>query len=110
MTARQLLDRHADCRRSIEHDAGIDACAVFDGVTAAQPRTPAEKPLFLHALAVREHLEAGHLSRLWWFDTRAMLADGLTKGAVDREALVKVCEQGLWIIEGDVPIHKQLRE
>ena len=110
MTARQLLDRHSDCQRSIEHDAGIDARAVFDGITAAQPRTPAEKPLFLHALAVREHLEAGHLSRLWWFDTRAMLADGLTKGAVDRDALVKVCEQGLWIIEGDAPIHKRLRE
>ena len=110
MTARQLLERHAECERSIEHDAGIDARAVFDGVTATQPRTPAEKPLFLHALAVREHLEAGHLSRLWWFDTRAMLADGLTKGAVDREALVRVCEQGLWLIEGDAPVCKRLRE
>ena len=109
MTARQLPGRHSECRRSIEHDAGIDARAVFDGITAAQPRTPAEEPLFLQALAVREHLEAGHLSRLWWFDIRAMLAYGLTKGAVDREALVRVCEQGLWYIEGDAPVCKQLR-
>ena len=109
MTARQLLARHSSCRRLIEHDAGIDARAVFDGVTATQPRTPAEKPLFLHSLAVREHLEAGHLSRLWWFDTRAMLADGLTKGSVDREALVAVCERGLWLIEGDTPVSKELK-
>ena len=61
--------------------------AVFDGITATQPRTPADKPLFLHALAMREYLEAGWVDRLYWFDTLAMLADGLTKGAVDREAL-----------------------
>ena len=96
MSARQLLDRHSDCQRSIEHDAGIEAKSVFDGINAEQPRTPAEKPLFLHALAVREHLESGNLRRLWWFDTWAMLADGLTKGSVDREALVRVCEQGMW--------------
>ena len=109
MTARQFLDRHSSCQRLIEHDAGNDARAVFDGVTADQPRTPAEKPLFLHSLAVREHLEAGHLSRLWWFDTRAMLADGLTKGAVEREALVTVCEQGTWRLAGDAPQCKELR-
>ena len=66
--------------------------------------------MFLHSLAVREPVESRHPSRLWWFDTRAMLADGLTKGSVDREALVKVCEQGLWLVEGDLPIHKQLKE
>ena len=60
---------------------------------ATQPRTPADKPLFLHALAMREYLEAGWVDKLYWFDTLAMLADGLTKGAVDREDLVLVCEQ-----------------
>ena len=110
MTARQLLARHSSCHRLIEHDAGIDARAVFGGVTAIQPRTPAEKPLFLHSLAVREHLESGHVNRLWWFDTRAMLADGLTKGSVDREALVSVCERGVWVIEGDAPVAKELRK
>ena len=75
-TARQLLERHAECRRVVEHDAPVDAKAVFDGVTAEQPKTPAEKPLFLHALAMREYMESGHVDRLWWLDTLAMLADG----------------------------------
>ena len=39
-----------------------------------------------------------------------MLADGLTKGSVDREALVAVCERGVWVIEGDAPVAKELRK
>mgnify|MGYP003328543848 CR=1 FL=1 len=109
-SARQLLERHAECRRSVPHDAAVDAKAVFDGVTAEQPKTPAEKPLFLHALAMREYLESGHVDRLWWFDTLAMLADGMTKGSIDREALIAVCEKGPWTIVGDAPIFKRLRQ
>ena len=107
-SALELLKRHQQGLRSIQHDAGIDAEAVFDGITATQPRTPADKPLFLHALAMREYLEAGWVDRLYWFDTLAMLADGLTKGAVDREALVLVCERGLWHVTGQAPESKRL--
>ena len=102
-SAVELLKRHEQGLRSIQHDAGIDAKSVYDGITAVQPRTLADKPLFLHALAMREYLEAGWVDRLYWFDTLAMLADGLTKGAVDREAVVLVCEQGVWRVTGQSP-------
>ena len=108
-TATQLLARHAGRQRSIEHDACVDAKAVFDGITAQCPRTPADKPLFLHALAMREYLEAGWVDRLWWLDTLARLADGMTKGSIDREALIIVCQQGLWKILGAAPQCKRLR-
>ena len=108
-TARQLLDRHAECRRSIQHEAAVNAKAVFDGITAEQPKTPAEKPLFLHALAMREYLESGHVDCLWWLDTLAMLADGMTKGSVEHEALIKVCQLGVWHIIGLQPVSKQSR-
>ena len=108
-TARQLLDRHSECQRSIQHDAAVDAKAVFDGITAEQLKTPAEKQLFHHALAMREYLESGHVDRLWWLDTLAMLADGMTKGSVERGALIKVCHIGLWQIVGLPPVSKQLR-
>ena len=58
---------------------------------------------------MREYLESGHVDRLWWFDTLAMLADGMTKGSVEREALIKVCEYGSWQIVGLQPVYKQLR-
>ena len=53
-TAVGMLKRHAQRQRAIEHDACVDAKAVFDGITAECPKSPADKPLFLHALAMRE--------------------------------------------------------
>ena len=107
-TARQLLDRHAECRRLIQHDAAVDAKAVFDGITAEQPNTRSEKPLFLHALAMREYLESGHVDRLWLLGMLAMLADGMTKGSMECEALNKVCHLGIRQIVGLQPVCKQL--
>ena len=102
-TARQLLDRQKECQRAVQHDA-----VVFDGVTAEQPKTLAEKPLFLHAFAMREYLESGHVDVLWWLDTLAMLADGMTKGSVEREALMRVCAEGIWNIVGQTPVWLKL--
>ena len=109
-SATKLLARHAGRQRSIEHDACVDAKAVFDCITAQCPRTPTDKPLFLHALSMREYSEACWVDRLWWLDTLAMLADGMTKGSIDREALIKVCQQGLWEILGAAPQCKRLRD
>ena len=109
-TAVGMLKRHAQRQRAIEHGACVDAKAVFDGITAECPKSPADKPLFLHALAMREYSEAGWIDRRWWIDTLAMLADGMTKGSVDREALVTVCQQGTWRIVGRAPLCKSLRD
>ena len=64
----------------------------------------------MHALAMREYSESGWLDRLWWFDTLAMLADGMTKGSIDREPLVAVCEQSVSQIVGQAPIFRRLRD
>ena len=58
---------------------------------------------------MREYLESGHVDVLWWLDTLAMLADGMTKGSVEREALIRVCAEGIWKIVGQTPVSKQLR-
>ena len=105
-----MLARHAKRQRAIQHDACVDAKAVYDGVTADCPKSPADKPLFLHALAMREYLGAGWVNRLWWLDTQAMLADGMTKGSVDREALVAVCQKGVWNVVGQAPQCKSLTD
>ncbi len=55
---------------------------------AADPvKFPAEKSLFLHLIWVRELLSGGQLRGWIWIDTRDMIADGLTKGSVERAAL-----------------------
>jgi len=89
-------------------DVGCDARAVYDCVTAANMKTPDDKQLILHARAMREYLESGPVDRLYWFDTEDMLPDGLTKGSIDREALIAVCEQGEWRICHAEPVSSRL--
>ena len=103
MTAAQLLQRRAARGRVLKQDAVIDARGVIESVIADLVKTPSDKQLQLHALAFREFLDDGSVDRLYWFDTRAMLADGMTKGCVDREPLIRVGERGEWLIEGDQP-------
>jgi hypothetical protein len=65
----------------------IDAMSVFAAITAAYVKAPAEKSLLSHVQFVRELLDTKVLTALHWIDTRDMLADGLTKGSVERDAL-----------------------
>ena len=97
-TAVQLLDVINQARNDdvICVDGCIDARSVFDSVTAEIVKTPYDKHLLLHALAMREHLDAGRLRKLIWIDTVDMVSDGLTKGSIDREALIRLSEKGEW--------------
>ena len=54
-----------------------------------------------------ELLEDGQVDRLFWFDTEDMLPDGLTKGSVDREPLLKVAAEGEWAIKYVAPVWKK---
>ena len=65
----------------------VDATSVFAAVTATFIKTPAEKSLLCHVQFLRELLDRGVLKTMCWIDTRDMVADGLTKGAVDRTLL-----------------------
>ena len=92
----ELLEIHNNGGYPVECELFIDARAVYDSVTAKVVKTPADKILLLHALALRDHLEAGQLSKLSWIDTRDMVADALNKGSIDRGALRQFFEQGKW--------------
>ena len=107
-TAKQLLDQQGQA--GIPLDAGVDAKSVFDSLTADVDKTPNDKQLLLHAKAMRELLEDGQIDRLFWFDTEDMLPDGLTKGSVDREPLLRVAAEGEWAISYDAPVWKTLRK
>lgn len=65
----------------------IDARSVYASVAASCIRAPSDKSLLSHMLHLRELIDNKVLTALAWIDTRDMLADGLTKGAVDRAAL-----------------------
>ena len=59
-------------------------------MTAVFIKTPAEQSLLCHVQFLRELLDHGVLAAIVWLDTRDMLSDGLTKGAVQRDALLRL--------------------
>ena len=65
----------------------IDAMSVYAATTANHIKIPAEKGLLSHLQYVRELVDRGILKFLAWTDTRDMLADALTKGAVERDRI-----------------------
>lgn len=86
--AKQLIEGSAIT--DIQLHAILDAKSVTSAITAPFLKIPAEPSLLVHVRWVRALLLKKVLTGLWWSDTRAMLADGLTKGSVDRSALETV--------------------
>ena len=65
-------------------DICVDAQAVYDAIGAPDACEPAGSSLKLHLIPVRDRMTHGHIRKLFWVDASDMLADGLTKGGVDR--------------------------
>ena len=96
---RDLVDRGStDELPAMPMHACIDAHSVFAAITADVIGMPAERHTLYHAQWVRELLDAGTISALWWIDTRDCCPDGLTKGSVPRDAILEVM-RGRWILQ-----------
>ena len=70
----------------------LDAKSVWAAITATNIKVPTDKSLLAHVQYIRELLDHHVLDVLVWIDTRDMVADGLTKGAVHRDALHKLMD------------------
>ena len=104
MSAAKLADMQTAGQMRPPLELCIDAKSVSDSVTAERAATPNDKHLLVHCLKLREFLASGVVSALWWIDTVDMLADGLTKGKVDRAALLTVVETAVWKLVGQAPV------
>ena len=87
MTAIEAQSHKENGSLEIQTKLVIDAMSVFSAVTAQHIKVPSEKGLMLQLLWLREQLDSKALNALVWTDTRNMLADGLTKGNLDRADL-----------------------
>lgn len=66
----------------------IDAESVYKSLTSRDLKTPAERTLLGHVCFIRELLQLGLIDSIQWCDTRDMVADGHTKGSIDRQLLL----------------------
>ena len=89
-TPEQMVDMLENGQLYPPLDVSVDARAVYDAVSATDTCEPAGSSLKLHLLSVRNRMESGIIRRLHWVDTRDMLADGLTKGGIDKQLLHQV--------------------
>ena len=107
----------SDTFRHLQTPSDISACPILPAAQAwllwgkqGEGRCPGA-PGFLHELTVPLlPPRTPDLGRREWWDTRDMTADGLTKGSVDREPLLRVAAEGEWAISYDAPVWKTLRK
>ncbi len=77
-------------------EACTDARSLFDALKSEDSRTPTEVSMLYDLAALRESLVTKRIHRLWWIDTRDMIADGLTKGVIAREPMIAFSNSGMW--------------
>jgi hypothetical protein len=82
----------------------IDAESVYKSLTSRDLKTPAEKTLLGHVCWIRELLQLRLLESIQWCDTRDMVADGHTKGCIDRTGLLEAMN-GHQVYKVGVKIH-----
>ena len=91
-------------------DICVDARAVYDAISATDACEPAESNLKLHLISVRDMMTRNMIRRLYWVDARDTLADGLTKGGVDRTLLTRVCNECRFQATHDALVHTKHKE
>ena len=95
-TAAALAQAQEEGKLPIPLHVCCDAYSVVSAIQGTGPVKASEAHLAIHLLKMREWLKRGIIRALWWTDTRDMIADGLTKGKLSREAILFISEHGLW--------------
>ena len=96
--------RDAESQFRTHLEACVDARSVYTAIENKDTKVPLECSLLPSIQSVRELIDEHRLRRFYWVDTRDMLPDGLTKGSVDRVAILRLIEKNLWVQEGDPPV------
>ncbi len=72
---------------------------MFSTLRNADLVRPTDESLCVYVSALREDMSSGRIRRLYWINTKEMLADGLTKGTIPRDGLLEA-SAGNWTVEG----------
>ena len=99
------LARKTDCGDlGVELEIGTDNRGLFNGATAVEIKIPSEPHLLYLLKALRDRLDSKSIDALWWFDTRDMICDAMTKGTLPREPLLRRWRTAMLEIMGETPV------
>ena len=102
--ASQLAELTDSGQLPVALEVATDNRGMFSGVTATEVKTPSEPHLLYVMKALRDRLESKAIDALWWFDTRDMICDAMTKGTLPREPLLKLWRTAMLQIQGEAPV------
>jgi hypothetical protein len=98
-TSQTLAQKLLEGRFKTRVQVYIDAYSVYSAVCTQQVRMPSETSLIYEIETLHDHLKVGRLARLYWIDTEDMVTDGLTKGSVNRSAILHLLATGTWTLK-----------
>ena len=75
----------------------IDAKSVFDCVSSTDAKLLVEQGFTGHVFILRDLIRYDILELVCWIQINFISAEGLTKGVVAREALLKFCNSRRWL-------------
>jgi hypothetical protein len=99
VTATRLMQLENHGQLFIPMEAVIDAKSVFDSLRMPETKTPSEGSLIMVLLSLKEQMRSFLLRTLWWIHTEDMLADGLNKGIISRNAILHTANTGEWKLQ-----------
>ena len=88
----------------VELEIGTDNRGLFNGATATEIKIPSEPHLLYLLKALRDRLDSKSIDALWWFDTRDMFCDAMTKGTLPREPLLRLWRTAMLQVLGETPV------
>jgi len=97
--ARQLIEHEEAGTLPMPMECAIDARSVYDSLIQDEIRPPTENSLVMMLCQIKELMLTHSLRKIWWIDTRDMIADGLNKGACSREGLLALSNNGTWSLQ-----------
>jgi hypothetical protein len=106
-TASYLAECMDKGRLLLPMELSIDAKSLFDSLAAHDTKLPLESSLIVLVLQLKEMLQVGVLTALYWVDTRDMLADALNKGTISRAMLLQLGDRGSWTLKHSCAKHTE---
>ena len=105
-----VMAKKTDCGDlGVEREIATDNRGLFNGATATEIKIPSEPHLLYSLKALRDRLDSKSIDALWWFDTRDMICDAMTKGTLPREPLLRLWRTAGLQILGETPVQWRSR-